>query len=326
VLVAELRRKLPELDDIDPRATDAVAQVRQLLKESKEDLLTADVFGVLKYLPTRPYMEAILRAIALRNPEASAYSRHLPVLLGDVDNSTFSFWPTFRTPDGLSGGSTEPDIVIETPSTFIVVEAKLGSGFGDQQVERELAIVMERAGNREGFLLLVTTSCAPHFGPRRRRLTLAQHLDNCMQLGLLPYELGTRLKGAAERVLWFDWVGILRELKNGISSDAEHQSSGFKTTELIRDLLAVAALRGIRVFEGLGWSLGGLTEEIGFVFEAAPGEADLSFSVGRAVAGPVLPIEWRVVMTKNSCVVDFSRVFAESIPNDGRLLLNRGFQ
>lgn len=51
MLIAEIRRKLPDIEDIDAHGPDAIAQVRSLLRETKEDLLTADVFGVLKYFP-----------------------------------------------------------------------------------------------------------------------------------------------------------------------------------------------------------------------------------------------------------------------------------
>ncbi len=49
MLIAEIRRKLPSIEDIDANGPDAMAQIRGLLRETKEDLLTADVFGVLKY-------------------------------------------------------------------------------------------------------------------------------------------------------------------------------------------------------------------------------------------------------------------------------------
>ena len=55
MLIAEIRRKLADLEDIDPEEGHVVDQVRTLLRETKEDLLTADVFGMLKYLPRVPY-------------------------------------------------------------------------------------------------------------------------------------------------------------------------------------------------------------------------------------------------------------------------------
>ena len=51
MLIAEIRRQLPDLQDVDPHAPVAIRQIRRLLSDSKEDVLTADVFGVLKYLP-----------------------------------------------------------------------------------------------------------------------------------------------------------------------------------------------------------------------------------------------------------------------------------
>ena len=48
MLIAEIRRKLADLEDIDPEEGDVVEQLQILLKETKEDLLTSDVFGLLK--------------------------------------------------------------------------------------------------------------------------------------------------------------------------------------------------------------------------------------------------------------------------------------
>ncbi len=53
MLIAEIRRKLASLDELDADDPESLDQLRGLLRESQEDLLTADVFGALKYLPGR---------------------------------------------------------------------------------------------------------------------------------------------------------------------------------------------------------------------------------------------------------------------------------
>ena len=73
MLIAEIRRKLVDLEDIDPEDFDVVGQIRAILRETKEDLLTSDVFGALKYLPRVPYLDAVLRAIVRRNPHCLTF-------------------------------------------------------------------------------------------------------------------------------------------------------------------------------------------------------------------------------------------------------------
>jgi len=68
MLIAEIRRKLASLDELDADDPESLDQLRGLLRESQEDLLTADVFGALKYLPRRPYLETMLATLVERNP------------------------------------------------------------------------------------------------------------------------------------------------------------------------------------------------------------------------------------------------------------------
>jgi hypothetical protein len=158
MLIAELRRKLSDLNEVDASAPDAIERVKKLLRETKEDLLTADVFGILKYLPRFPYLEAVIDMIAERNQSAEEFRRHRSALIERLRDVQFRFWPEHPTPNGISAGRTEPDLEITSPVSFILVEAKLHSGFGKLQVERELAVALEQCEEREAFLLLVTRS------------------------------------------------------------------------------------------------------------------------------------------------------------------------
>ena len=108
MLIAEIRRKLPSIEDIDAEAPDAVAQVRRLLRETKEDLLTADVFGVLKYLPRRPYLESVLTTLAKLNRDSTEFQRAVGGIRANIHDLTFEFWPSYRTPEGLGSADTAP--------------------------------------------------------------------------------------------------------------------------------------------------------------------------------------------------------------------------
>ena len=112
MLIAEIRRKLIALEDIDPEEGDVVEQLQTLLKETKEDLLTSDVFGSLKYLPRIPYLQTLLNTIGDRNPHAESFKQCIQKVGGDIESFDFHFWPSFPTPMGLTGTTTEPDIQI----------------------------------------------------------------------------------------------------------------------------------------------------------------------------------------------------------------------
>jgi hypothetical protein len=150
MLIAELRGKLFKIEELDPEDPKSIVNLRGLLKETKEDLLTADVFGALKYLPRVPYLESVLIEIANRNRDSIAYKKVLPKLIGEIHQLKFKFWPTFptppifHTPEDEKSGSTEPDVEISGPRTLILFESKLHSAFGEHQVERELAVAMEQ--------------------------------------------------------------------------------------------------------------------------------------------------------------------------------------
>ena len=87
MLIAEIRRKLRDLEDIDA--------------DTKEDVLTADVFGVLKYLPRVPYLRFVMEEIAQQNPTAEEFLEHVDTLIDSLLDVKFHFWPTYPTPARL---------------------------------------------------------------------------------------------------------------------------------------------------------------------------------------------------------------------------------
>lgn len=259
MLIAEIRRKLLDLDDIDPRATDALEQVRRLINESEEDLLTADVFGVLKYLPRSPYLGAVVKAIARLNPSATEYRDHLGTLLNSLLETQFRFWPPYSTPAGISDGGTEPDVELSSRLTFMLVEAKLRSGFGALQVERELAVALTQSAGREAFVLLVTpSSIPPSFSHNDKRRDFANHLLATIQDGALSEEAATLLKPNARRVPWISWDAILVAIKQAHRDhcrlDGETDAVA-RCGEMVADLEVLLGQRGIRPFHGIDQSV-----------------------------------------------------------------------
>lgn len=255
MLIAEIRRKLPSIEDIDADAPDAIAQIRGLLRETKEDLLTADVFGVLKYLPRRPYLESVLTALALRNPTKKEFQDALPHISQNVRDLVFQFWPNYQTPCGLADGRTEPDVQISDDRTLLLFEAKLGSAFGDRQLERELAVAACEANSREFFVVLVTPgSKPPRFRHGTERLQAADYLAAVTATDDLPAEARDLLVANRDRVLWISWEAI-QEALNGANEQhrtvAGHQEESVqRAADMLTDLNTLMLLRQIRPFTG----------------------------------------------------------------------------
>ena len=258
MLVAEIRHKIADLDALDEEAGELKAQLQALLNSTKEDLLTSDVFGTIKYLPRAPYLSSLLQAVAVRNSEASEFHAYMPHLIDAIGEFKFQFWPSYRTPQGIEGSVTEPDLCFSSSNALFFVEAKLLSGFGERQIERELLIGLREAekDNREFFLVLVTPSISP---PRLSingvRLHPIQYLRAVADSGELNKELSQKLRQNATRVLWVNWQGIYQTAVNAFeNAHASHEEpiNALRIGEMLSDLGELLRMRGLQPFEGIG--------------------------------------------------------------------------
>jgi len=254
MLIAEIRRKLSDLDDLKIDGQKSIDRLQDLLSSHKEDILTADVFGAIKYLPRRPYLQQVLQRVAVNNPHSTAFEKCLSQLPFCEDDFTFRFWPNYPTPTALDGQRTEPDVEIETSQMRIFVEAKLHSGFGDSQILRQLLIGLADA-TREFFLLLLTK------GVRTPRLSFngtwypvqdyLKHVAPTLDLSPLQRD---KLLNAHQRILWINWRTIgaaLQQAHRGESNSANHLRCG----DILSDLNELLALRSLAPFQGFSRTL-----------------------------------------------------------------------
>lgn len=275
MLIAEIRHKLLDLEDLVETADDPIAQVRTLLDASKEDLLTADVFGAIKYLPRIPYLTAVLRAISERNGSARRFQEHLNPLASCAEQCIFSFWPSYRNPAGMPGELTEPDVELVAPSSLIFFEAKLFSGFGSFQIERQLLIGLEHAKGREFFLVLVTAGRRP---PRLRisgkRLAVPDYLQQVAAAGALRKEYCDRVHDNADRVLWISWQALFCALERAHKQHCDETGGvgeGVRcAADLLADLRTLLEMRQLHPFRGIRATASTVTTSRPVFFPAAP--------------------------------------------------------
>lgn len=230
-------------------------QIRSILRETKEDLLTADVFGALKYLPRTPYLKAVLKDIALKNTGTDDFRKCLSRESFKIDSLKFTFWPSYPNPSHFPGSTTEPDVQLHDSNFLIFVEAKLHSGFGQLQIERELAVGLEEAGDREFFLLVVTPGISP---PRIRygggKMTIRDYLQRSTSNSEIPGLISEKLATNAHRVLWTSWNSIISTLES--AHKAQRRMMGKDTAEIRRagdiigDLNELMLMRGFQPFNG----------------------------------------------------------------------------
>ena len=116
------------------------------LTERLEDQLTGNFFGSLRYLPFDCGIKSILQKAAF------------PVSLLDcIDNVSLNEWADkiYFWGDCRYDG-TEPDVIIELDNTVILIEVKLDSGVGENQLEREAELLLQRYSHCDNkFLILL---------------------------------------------------------------------------------------------------------------------------------------------------------------------------
>ena len=105
-----------------------------------EDILTGDFFGTLDYLPRQPYLVEFLKNVEHVNDRDGCFE----VDRVDWEKVEMLFWQRCPGHDD----STEPDVVLVSNLWVIVIEAKLGSGFGEKQPWREFLVGRQIADNR----------------------------------------------------------------------------------------------------------------------------------------------------------------------------------
>jgi len=173
-----------------------------------EDLLTSHVFGLLKYADRRLFLRRFLDEIGCTVSPAQA------------EDAGIRFWQSF--PDG-----TEPDVIIEAGPWYIVVEAKLRSGFGvdpsdadRHQLRREIVQGREAARKRGARFRLLTITAEAWCDPRRYRAAGLKSEDDWV---------------------WTNWQAV-----SAILQDVPADERGL----LAEDLLTILRNRGLTPYYG----------------------------------------------------------------------------
>ena len=95
--------------------------------EKKEDILTSNVFSFFKYSKRSVFLKSLINRLDLE------------ISTRDLKEAQFIFWPYFEN-------NTEPDLVIIAGDYYILFEAKLYSGFGQETPNLKAQLIREVEG------------------------------------------------------------------------------------------------------------------------------------------------------------------------------------
>ena len=147
----------------------------------KENVLVAEVFSALDYLPRLPFLGTIIRGADGGNDDIKT------VVADDVEQMTLTVLPGDIQPRHLDDSDTsfrvQPDVLIESQTTCCLIEAKRirRSQFQEDQLLRTLFALKTYAGQRSPLLLLVTAEPAPIRVQNLGRVSIEESVEHSLE-------------------------------------------------------------------------------------------------------------------------------------------------
>ncbi len=159
--MSEVRDYNPENQSVFGRLLEELSWVGKTINSYREggrgfeNVLTAEVFQALDFLPRTTFLGKIVAA-----SEGANNTRE--ILINEIEEAEFSLLPGnhYLIPSGERHQTklpVQPDGLIETQNVYVVLEAKRirQSSFQPEQLAREYVLSLREAGNRSPLLLLV---------------------------------------------------------------------------------------------------------------------------------------------------------------------------
>lgn len=165
----------------------------------KENVLTAEVFQALDFLPRSQFLGLVLEDVQERSSGSPQLSTHVEqmtvsVLPGDLRAEEFNL-------------RVQPDVLLTSEVDFVVVEAKAirRASFQVEQLAREVLVTQRHAQGRHAVLLLVLGTPPPVLVKGVGRLSIEGAVESGMQriAARVPSIPATDVE-----VLWTTWNSI----------------------------------------------------------------------------------------------------------------------
>lgn len=149
----------------------------------RENVLTAEVMMALDFLPRERFLGSVIRAA-----EGADQARN--VLINEIEDAELRFLPgdMALAPNRAGNGQlvVQPDALITSPSSFVLVEAKRvrASSFQPEQLAKEYVATMAHAGTRTPLILLLGAR-PPVLVRGRGRMSVEQAISSELESVLL---------------------------------------------------------------------------------------------------------------------------------------------
>jgi len=186
-----------------------------------ENVLTAEVFQALDFLPRARFLGRILEGALGGGSEASR------LLSREVELLSFSLLPgdIFLAQHSAAQLWVQPDGVIESPSVYCLLEAKRikRGAFQPEQLAREYLAVVQEAGLRRPLLLLILPSAPPIAVSRNGRLEIHEAVARWLEPVLARCEhefppLDRLLQDIDSVIAYTTWPAVAGIIEDGLKN------------------------------------------------------------------------------------------------------------
>ena len=212
------------------------------ISDRLEDLLTADVFGCLRYIPFEKGFQRILtQAQCYTDPEKRLSIKN------SNDDVSIEFWPRLEN-------NSEPDVLIRNGDHLIMVEVKYLSGksghYSDNQENKDN---LEAASSDQLARLFQGLMSDKGNYPRRSLIYLTAHRilpKNDIESG---YEALNSLSDGNRHiyknyVYWLPWPEIYKTVAGLLKEDSQISDNYWRI--VLSDIQDLLHRKGLRQFEG----------------------------------------------------------------------------
>ena len=212
-----------------------------------ENVLTAEVFQALDYLPRTRFLGSVVQAFEGGSAEAKE------LLCDEVEGATVEILPgdiilSQNPPRGQTPLSVQPDGLIETGEVYGLIEAKRirAGSFQAEQLAREFVTAHQEASGRCPLVLLVLPDPPPVKVAKNGRLSIPEaitrYLDPVLERAEADLPTAEALAESIDStVAWITWETIGKV----VSQEADQFSCGDSSVDDAVRRLARSLIRAI---------------------------------------------------------------------------------
>jgi hypothetical protein len=217
-----------------------ISQTGQNLSERMEDLLTSDIFGCMRYLPTQNALIPFLQT-------ACSFHGNKLTIPSKVLRVHWSFWPWLKLAGRIP---CEPDVIVgleteENRVHLILIEAKYYSGLSSEEDERtQPNDQLARELDNLGVLSCATLGWGTHSEIASRvPLLITQNMGIPRDLLAKSLSEYTRKRNREGDIYWTSWRFLPSILERSLERETIQENEA-----VLEDMLMLLLRKGLIMF------------------------------------------------------------------------------